>query len=380
MLFSLFFIGTASKALKPLFFLPCLTCSPLYANITDPDRYPECPSPYMRRRLWPIDVTLQSEYPECYGILMDTVLDRKTNTTSPRPGITIYTDDFGNYANLASFKALAKTLTFQHHYEDNVNIFGVTYDWIHYYLGLDYVFNNLTRNIETAVKNNEGKKAILMGQSLGAHFIKYYLKHKVSKEWINQYIDRVIFAGPAFYGCFNPFDEFVRGWFSQLQVTPGVAEAARKMVSCQCLTPNYVIGKDETVFKNAGGKDLKPSDIKQYLIDNGALTGDALDIFNIVEEDLKEEPTDIGVPSLILYNSGFQTQTSFDATNGFEGLKPLLGPGDSTCETYQADYICEHWAQVKCLDFESTDVKYSHLEMIRTPEAIFKIIDFMDFE
>lgn len=392
-LFFCYFISKINSAsLKPIFYLPCLTCSPLFANITKPELYPQCPNPFISQKFWPIDYTLQSQYPDCYGILIDTKFNETTKKVSPLPGISVFSTDFGDYESQTSFIPFANKLINEQGYEKNKNLFGCCYDWIHYYLGIDYFFNQLIEKIELAVKNNEGRKAVLIGQSLGTHFILYFLNKLTSPEWRSKYIDRAIMSGPAMFGCFDPFNEFVKGFFSYLTVTEGVKQAAYKMPSCQLLSYHYIVGKDTVVFQNATNKrsnkshsisqinnfDVKAPQIKEYLNKYGHLQGEALKIFNVIEEGLSELPPELDIPLLILYNSGISTYSHYDASDGFDNLKILTGPGDGTCQSDGAEYICDHWNQVKCFDAKSSDGKYSHLQMINAPDNMERMVDFID--
>lgn len=395
-LFNFFIYDSSSAPLKPVFFLPCLTCSPLYANITEPEKYPQCPQPFINRQFWPIDLTLQKEYPDCYGILIDTKFNETTKKVSPLPGISIFSTKFGDYESQSSFVPFANKLIKEQQYEKNKNLFGCCYDWIHYYLGLDYFFKELTEKIEWAVQNNNGKKAVLIGLSLGTHFIQYYLNNMTTPEWRQKYIDRAIMAGTCPFGCFDPFNEFVQGFFSRLTVSEGVKQAAYKMPSCQLLSANYIVSQNTVIFKNAKIEsnksllmkrpiisnieniDIKAPEIKEYLTNYGNLKGEALQIFNVIENDLKSTPKELDVPLLVLYNSGIDTFAYYDASNGFDKLQRMKGPGDGTCQSESAEYICDRWTQVKCFDAKSKDLKYAHIQMLHADDNMERMIDFID--
>lgn len=384
-----------SASLKPVFFFPCLTCSPLFANITEPDKYPQCPKPFINRQFWPKNSTLQKEYPDCYGVLIDTRFNETTEKVTPLPGISIFSTKFGDYESQSSFVPFANKLIKEQGYEKNKNLFGCCYDWIHYYLGIDYFFNELIEKIEWSVNNNDGKKAVLIGLSLGTHLIQYFLTNLTTAEWREKYIDRAIMAGTCPYGCFDPFNYFVQGYFSTLTVTEGVKQAAYRMPSCQLLSAHYFVGKDTVVFQNAKTEtnksltgrpiispinniDIKAPEIRDYLTNYGNLKGEALKIFKVIERGLIAKPIELDVPLLVLYNSGMNTYTYYDASNGFDKLEKKIGKGDGTCQSESAEYICDNWNNVKCFDPKSPDSKYSHIGMLKAPDNMERMIDFID--
>ncbi|KAK8898515.1 hypothetical protein M9Y10_000806 [Tritrichomonas musculus] len=392
-----------SASLKPVFYLPCLTCSPLFANITEPDKYPQCPKPFINRQFWPINYTLQKEYPDCYGVLIDSQFNETTNKVSPLPGISIFSTKFGDYESQSGFIPLANKLIKEEGYEKNKNLFGCCYDWIHYYLGLDYFFKEFTEKIEWAVNNNEGKKAVLIGLSLGTHFVHYFLTNLTTPEWREKYIDRVVMAGTCPFGCFDPFTEFVQGFFSRLTTTERVKQAAYKMPSCQLLSSNYIVSKNSIIFQNAKiddnlnipkkdnrssierpkisqfkNADIKAPEIRDYLINYGHLKGEALQIFNVIEKGLQSKPIELDVPLLVLYNSGIDTFSYYDASNGYDNLVKKTGKGDGTCQSESAEYICDNWNHVKCFDPKSKDMTYAHIQMLKAPDNMERIIDFID--
>ncbi|OHT05442.1 hypothetical protein TRFO_26867 [Tritrichomonas foetus] len=370
------FIGLVA-CVKPVFFIPCLCGPRLYANITEPDLHSECPE-MNNYQFWPIDGQLQSKYPDCYGKLMNTKYDETTRRVSPLQGITITSEPFGDYESQYSFVPLANELKKQG-YQKNVNLFGALYDFIHYPLGLDDFLNILIQKIEEAYKVNS-EKAVLIGQSLGTHFVYMILTKWTTKQWREKYIDRAIFVAPAFLGCFNPFDEFVQGWFSNLKVTPGVTESARRMTACQVLATNYVVGENSIVFKNSEdpSKSVKAPEIRQYLIQNKVLTDDNIKIFDEIETILKEYPTEPDVPSLVIYNSGIDTKVAFDATEGIDKLKYIYGKGDETCQSEGAEWVCDHWSNVKCFDAKSSSQTYEHISMLFASDNIQRMIRFID--
>lgn len=371
MLFNILVAFSLSK--KPVYLFSGFVGSSLYATITEPELYPQCPPDLIRFQFFPINPIFSQQYPQCIDSLFSTTYDSEKNQLSSLPGIKIETDSIGNVSSIPVFSKVVGRLISEG-YSVNRTLFGVPYDWIHYYPGTLPLFSQLKEHIESTSKKT-GEKVVLFGYSMGAHVIRFLFSHYADQKWIKKYIDRVILSSPAHYGCNNLLNVVIKG---EVSVCPSenITNSLRHMSSAFLLFENYNIFKDKIVFSNLkddSNSVIHPKDVHKYLNKVGIFDDLSMKIFSLIEPSLNEQPIEFPVPTLLFYNSEIPTPVSFDGTT----LEKVEGKGDGACQSDILDKLCSQWKHTKCVNWKKNDPKFAHTTMLGTRDELNMISDFI---
>lgn len=370
MIFSLILFTFAKK---PVYLISGFVGSSLYATITDPNLHPQCPPNLNRFQFFPINRIFHQQYPQCLGSLLSTTYNSEKNQITPLPGIKIEADSIGNVSSIPSFSKLVGRLISEG-YVVNKTLFGVPYDWIHYYPGTLELFSELKEHIEN-ISNKLGEKVILIGHSMGTHVIRLLFSNFTNSKWIKKYVDRVILSAPAYYGCFDLVERILKGDL-YVEKDENIAYSIRHMPSAFVLFENFNLFKDKIVFANSTedkNSIIYPSDVHKYLHRIGLLDDLSLKIFSQIEPSLIEEPFEFPVPTLLFYNSELPTPISF---NGVTHEK-IEGKGDGSCQSDILDKLCSQWKHTKCVNWKKNDPKFGHVAMLGVRDELNKISEFI---
>lgn len=135
----------------------------------------------------------------CWEDNVKVIYDKNNNTLLNSPGVVTMIKNFGStpdYMNtlVESLQSIG--------YHLNFNLFGADYDFRKICSKDEYTnyINEVKAMIELSVRNNNGKKAILMGHGLGANVANFLLVNQ-SKEWKDKYIDSFISISGSYGGC-----------------------------------------------------------------------------------------------------------------------------------------------------------------------------------
>lgn len=208
------------KSDKPLFFVPGFGISELYATITKPENFPNCTGDFNRR---PIS-RAQDITNECRDSLLDTVYDKATGIFQHPDGVIIETDPI---QKVDQIKFL----------EGYNNSYILPYDWTLYYPGTNDKFLTLKNAIEqNYTATNE--KVILVGYSMGTSFIHYFTTEYNTKEWVQKYVDGILFIAPGIGGTFTTII-----FVATQKVFMVSGKAALHMPSQWALFPNFPLYK-----------------------------------------------------------------------------------------------------------------------------------------
>ena len=316
-----------------MFFAPGFSSSELYATITKPENFPKCNgtfdhTPIIRTK----DVTS-----ECLDSLIDTVYNKTTGEFLHPDGVIIETDPIQKTDHEDFLKGLNNT-------------YEVPYDWTLYYPGTMQVFESLKKAIEqnyTATK----EKAILVGYSMGTNFMRYFTTEYNTKDWVQKYIDGILFIAPGIGGTFTSIIFVVTQKVFMIS-----GPAARHMPSQWAMFPNAPL---YTNCVQDGDRYINCSDIYTAMKEAGD-TDEVTDaIYEKMSPYLNKELPDPGVRTAFIMNSGLQgTCGATRAENGsFVGV-PCLA--DGSLETRSAKHACTTWKDVQCYDYEKNDEAYNH--------------------
>lgn len=350
----------------PIFDAPGITSSNLYSTITKPENFPLCSNfTKSKTQIWPFP-SRSKDVINCISTLLETEAFENGTVRSP-DGVIIETDPIIKQESP--------------YFKDFDNVFYVSYNWVHYYTGINDTFQTLKDRIEKEVEATlNHDKAFISGYSLGGNFVRYFLTHFVDEEWKSKYIEGAMFFVPGVGGAFSS-PTFVAT--NQFLGPKDSLTFSRHMPSLYSMFPNFPANKDVAIIN---GKHIDASQIFEEMIKASEFSkseklilknknlNDEAEIEIIVDETMKtlyklhlpyleEEIGDPNVRSLIVFNSGIpvicgvnSTQTSH---NKFEYEIYNCG-GDGVMPSRGAEYASQHWKNVKFHDFNTTDRKYDH--------------------
>lgn len=325
---------------KPVFFAPGIGNSELYATILKPENFPHCKGTYNHTKLVYIDA---SNITECKNSLLDTVYHKETGKFTHPDGVIIETDGIvkdNSALFLQSFN----------------NSYYVYYDWVLYYLGIQETFSILQKTIEQKVTESK-EKAVLVGFSLGTSFMRYFSTKYSSREWLQKYVDGIIFLSPGLAGTFSSI-----GFVATENAFSLTGIAARHMISQWVMFPNFPL------FENCieiDGKFYNASDAFD-LMEKANYTDDTCKaIYNEVKPFLEEKMPDPGVRTAFIYNSGLPAKCGVKVVNGESQF--IYCGSDGGLEAKGAQYACSHWNNVYCHDYQKNDQEFSHFGIINQP-------------
>ena len=371
-------------SLKPILVVPGLAGSNINVTVTDFNKHSECPSFLAESfRFWPVNLSFVNEYPDCMGKILRCQYDEKTKIVRHVDGMKFDVDEFGTIEALPYYTQLFNNFVNEKGYVRLENIFALPYDWIVYYddMPIDF-FEKLQNYIDHISMKNGNQKVVLIGHSLGANLILSFLnKNMITKEWIEKRIDSLIFMSPAFSGCFLSLHNIFQGMFNIMKYNKEIEESIRQMPSLLSTFQNYEVFSNDPIVINANNNEtIYANSFFDYLIKIGKMTKSGETIFkNLIEKHLVNAPIEPRnrVRSLTLYNDGFDTVSGYDASSNFS---ILYSAGDGNCIGKGMKYLCEHWHDAKCYNFNSNDRQYDHSFLVISKQSLEQIWAFINEE
>lgn len=174
-----------------------------------------CPRNHKEFSIW---VNLGFDFNiKCFRHYMEMHYNSTTNTWGNTPGVTITVPQEGTMhavdiidgettGLIEYFHPLIKALEARG-FQDGVNMSACGYDWRH--LPTPEWANKCRGYIERMVKSS-GKKAILIGHSMGGPF-SYYVLKTAPEGWVSKYIHKYVTAAPAWMGAPRALDALFTG-------------------------------------------------------------------------------------------------------------------------------------------------------------------------
>ncbi|OHS96076.1 Lecithin:cholesterol acyltransferase family protein [Tritrichomonas foetus] len=379
-----FVLSYLSLSLKPILLIPGHGGTNVRATLTNPSLHPECPADLINNfEFWPPNSTFVTEHADCMGKLLRCVYDKKSNTINHIDGIKFDVNEFGDLTTLPFYTKLVNFLVKEKGYTVSKNIFGLPYDWILYYAGLPPTFFDDIKNfIQNISVNNHNKPVVIAGHSLGTHVIRMFLNSPfVDKNWIEKYIDSIVFIAPAFSGCFSSFDMVVRGAFSTLPYNEVTRPSVYQMPSLHVLFQNYEVYENEPIFEINDTFSVKANGAIDFLLENDKMNEEGYFIFkNFVEESsLKHkfyEPKDYSLKTFTLLNSGIKTHVGYNVDDNYSRV---YGNGDGMCAAKGMNLTClDNWKNAECYDFNvDNEDEFGHATMVDAHELHVRFWDFV---
>ena len=376
-------------SLKPIILVPGTYASVLEFTGSNSDLEWYCPTKLNEAIVW---VNEKYAIPPIYNCLVQWITvhyDSKTNTQTSISGMDVDVYEFGHVAGVTYLDQFVKNFSFipyfskfvrvlqRHLYEDDVTIFGAPHDWRFGIANQEVLWPRLKNLIET-VTASTGEKAVLIGHSFGGfvihHFISDIAPTRYGTDWLKKYVDRGIEICPSFGGAGSAVEyAYLRALKYVIEIKiEKLSEAIEGMGCVHTHFPNYKLQQlhgDPAVIIDPDGKEYKASEVPQFLIDHGKVTGDNVNLLNIMVPYLSAAPKPAAVKEVIFYNSAWDTCKgiqigSWDDDNS---VTQLIGRGDHTVLADNIEAYCKNIADsslTNCIDLNDPEKTGTHFNIL----------------
>ena len=387
MFFSLLSKSSLSK--RPVILFPGFLGSELYANFSYEPYAFYCKKSGNEQKLW---LDLPHFIPPFHYCIYDLgKVEMKENFTSyqdafkSKEGVNVYVKDFGGVSSVRSPITMPFGIKMMKYYDgiidfflangykEKEDLFAAPYDWRFGMLLDNKTIEAFKSKIEESYLINK-QRATLIAHSMGCDILNYFLYKHTTKEWRDSYVYNVVYITPAFGGASNTLSALWRGFPYTKKLTDKkiVHEMVRTLPAVYCLMPNPEVFPDDKVLMiGKNGEQLTAKDLPKYFRSSGVLSKEEVKVMDYVInviKDNKMKPQSIDLDSYVLYNSGIKTNDAFDARNN----SFVEGEGDWLLNSVGAKYACKNWDKkyVKCIDFNNSDMSYSHRSILQNQELI----------
>ncbi|KAH0787593.1 Lecithin:cholesterol acyltransferase family protein [Histomonas meleagridis] len=255
-------------------------------------------------------------------------------------------------------------------YEEGKQLFGLPHDWrmgIH----IDDTFWDRTKDlIERSVFLNNNSKAVIIGHSYGAQMILYFLNEKVTKEWRDKFIGKILFVSPALSGAYNvPILHY--GMFPKLRLIKNrkISNFLRSLPVMYDLLPNEIFFSNQTLL-SFNDKTVKANEVIEHFEKHPEFTEEQKNIMRTSIGISKKLPKDYEIETFIIYNSEIGTEFGFNETNG----KSLVTSGDNSVTSKGAEWVCKNWSKIKCMDVKKNNRNFNHMGILNNPYTVDLIV------
>ena len=336
----------------------------------------------------------------CVFQLLQGFYDNETGKIVNRAGVDIKIHNFGGEESVQYvdsgvlghqfIDAYASMLKYfkDHGYEVERNLFVAPYDWRFAPAGIYDFWPQLHDLIERAHKINN-MKVTVMGYSCGGFNLHHFLTKKVTEEWKQTHIEKIVFLAPSFGGTMDVFDSLFNR-YSPLIPYLRNTDVANMCEGLPCLHShllNHQIYAGDPLVRGPDGRNYTARELPELLVNHNRIKGDYVKMLQLSVEFQKEAPADINLPTTIVYNSGNPTNTFFDFKNGWDKAPVMFqGRGDGTIPSKAAEWVCDNWDHKNtpkiCIDLDNHDRRFDHQPLTYNPfihELIFNLTSQSDW-
>jgi lecithin-cholesterol acyltransferase len=250
------------------------------------------------------------------------------------------------------------------------NLFPAPYDWRLAPVGIDPWYSSFKDLVEKAYIMNNQTKVTIVGYSAGGFNLEIFLTEKVDASWKNEYIEKVIFLAPSFGGTHMVFDALFQRYSPVIPFmhTETMARLVEGLPSLQAHLLNHEVFGNQPVVAGPQGELYTARELPDLLTGQQRITKPSLPLFNKSISVTKKAPKEIGLPTMIIYNSGLPTPALYNFSRGWH-LPPSIvnGPGDGTIPAAGPQWACDHWDHSKsplvCIDVGHPHQDFGHYPM-----------------
>jgi len=359
------------------------------ANNIPSGRIPSsCARSFDEMRVW-INIGKIVDY-SCFKSYFSQDFDPKTCTWSDLPGMTYNVPQWGSTYSVDTLDpaAPASLVTTCFHnvinglkkvgYVDGQDMTGCGYDWRQ---GPSREWAEKCRVlIESMVNRQNGKKAIIVGHSMGAPFSYFFLR-TMGSDWVSKYIHKYIVVSPAWAGATKALDFMIDGLDSSIPIGGKFfAPMCRHLPSVWFLLP-WEDAFQNMVLATTPSRNYTFSQVNKLLEDLGAeyVSQKRQSVFNGF--DYKKYSVFPGVPVISVIGKGVKTTQSLmytkdivkgDPEGDWTSEKIVTGDGDGTVPIKSLEYATNKWSESG--HSGSIKVKYmsgaGHVEALRSSEFV----------
>ena len=212
-----------------------------------------------------------------------------------------------------------------------------------------------------------------MGYSCGGYSLHRFLTTQVTDEWKHQHIEKIVFTVPSFGGTMDAIDVLMNQKSSLLPFhNENLAILSQGLPFVHSHLLNEEVYGDTPLVRGPNGEEYSAKQLPQLLISHNRVQKAFHDIMKIGVELTKKAPSDVNMPTAIIYNSGYPTRFLIDFRNGWDQIPVVIpGKGDGTVPSGAAEWACEHWEHKQnpkiCIDFDNHEERFRHQPLSRNP-------------
>ena len=321
----------------------------------------------------------------CLFKLITTFIDDEGHITN-WPNTTISIHDFGGDEStkfviqneLLFHKGFGPSLlNFVEHFTElgwqlKKDLFIAPYDWRIGPTFSDQFWPDFRKLIEDAY-SVQNEKVTIIAFSQGGYMTHHFLTKHCTQKWKDDFISQVILLSPSFAGDIQMLYNL---WSKRIPTFPYIHSDAQslcfeQMPSIHAHIPNEVVYKDVVLVYGPNGEEYKAGDLRDIIFDHLLFNENARKTFDKSQEIRKERPADLGVKTTLLMNSKRETAVALNFSNGWnKNPVRIIGEGDGTMPAYGHRWVCKHFNNITCIDFNSTSAKYDHYPLISTKRVL----------
>ena len=254
-------------------------------------------------------------------------------------------------------------------------IFGAPFDWRFGVYQSDSFWQQMIELVEKVYNQNK-KRVVLLGHSMGCYLLNVMLTQKTTKQWREKYVDSSIYVAPSFGGAGLAFSSLWTKKIPFLEIIGEYPETIDTLMGLHIHMQNEELWGDKVVSIGLNGENLTAKNLTKYLLDNGKLDENSYKIYQKSEPFFKHLPQESDVQTAIIYNSGLISLEGLDLREGKD--IPLYGSGDLIVNEEGPMWACSTWKNITCKDLDSINPVDNHLTMLYRDSVNDFVIDWLN--
>ena len=392
-----FALWALCRANLPVIILPPLYGSNLYVSYNKTDLPWYCPSEMDNELLWVDTKLFVPPRINCLLKLLQVFYDTKTGKIGNRPGVEVkvHPDHFGGDESVRYVDsgilghqfvdALASMTSFflTHGYRMKKDLYAAPYDWRIAPAGIDEFWGQLHDLIIEAYLKNGNTKVTILGYSCGAFNLHHFLTTKVTEEWKQKYIEKIVFLAPSFTGTHDVFDGLFNRYTPLIPFwrTEVMADMVESLPCVHAHLQNVEVFGNLTMVVGPDGENYTAADLKDLLIRHNRVRGDCQPMLEKSMPFRQKAPVDINLPTMVIYNTGVPTHVRLEYNRGWDKWPDYVTDrGDGTIPANGAEWVCEKWDHTRnpmvCVDLDNDHQRFNHQPLTYNPyvhELLFNV-------
>ena len=394
----MFFLISLGLCLRPAILIPPMLGNQIYVNVSNFEGPWYCPKNLENQAMWVSEEFIVPPLTDCLALYLSSEWDNSENRPVNHTNVEVFPPDWGGLASMKFvdqgifglhlapvFDFIVKALL-DAGYVEKQDLFGAPYDWRNAPHNIEYYYEALKDLIETAYHMNNNEKVCLYTYSCGGMVTHYFLTRKVSEEWKEKYIHKVIWASPSIGGSMDAVTASYKHTFQYLpdfMLDDTIEQLFRTVPVLGSHLPNINAFSDEPLVYGPNGEEIRKGEVLDWLVTYGFVREEDRKFFDYGKEIVNLDYEDPNVNSYFVFNAALNTSTAaLNFTNGYnETAEIVYGLGDGTMGKDALYYPFNKWKngnKGKALvlhDFNTTDRMYSHVFTLYIDEYAQYVVD-----